>query len=266
MPKYPSAICPVWTRRIITAVLLALPAAGEGQVRLITDRPDFTESPFTVPVGSVQVEAGLTRSAGDGLTFVSGMDALVRWSPLPRFELRLQTPGYVDTGDGRGSTNLNVGGKWVLGTFQEWSVGAIASVEFPTGDPRVASDGFGSEVVLTGGRDVGASSSLGMQVAVSDGGGEGGMTLMSTLVAGRALTRRAAGFVEVAAERPPLGGAYALLHGGFTFSVRPTLQLDVHGAVGMTDGGPPRSLGLGFSTAFRVPARRPSHQPSTVRR
>ena len=47
-------------------LLLALLARHQVAPPITTDRPDFTESSMVVPLGSVQVETGLTTVSDDG--------------------------------------------------------------------------------------------------------------------------------------------------------------------------------------------------------
>ncbi len=232
---------------------LALWATGVQQVTaqarpLITDRPDFTESPVTVPKGSIQLETGLTLEHADGLRASSGPEALLRWSPTHGLEIRLQSPDYVRADAQDGFTDFGVGVKLELGSFASWDVGAIASVELPTGDATLSAGGTQPELIVAAGRALGEAWSLGTQVAAAKPGDSGGVHLLATFVVGRALSEAVGAFAELAADREPGGSGAALLHGGFTLSVTPTVQLDLHGAVGLGGHAPDGILGLGFST------------------
>jgi hypothetical protein len=238
-----------YSRAAILVVVLAIPNGAEGQVLpIITDRPDFTESPFAVPSGSVQIEAGFTTEVDDGATSRSGPEALVRWSPAAGVELRLQLPGYTGGGLGDGYTDTGIGAKIELGTMRDWAAGAIVSLGLPTGSDAASANTVEPELILTAGRDVGASWSLGAQASVTRHGGSDSHTTGATLVAGRTMTSRLSAFLEVAADQQPELATAAVFHAGFTFSLSPTLQLDLHGLVGLTETAPTRGLGLGFSS------------------
>jgi hypothetical protein len=81
--------------------LLSILAGQEciGQVSstsgIITDRPDITESSVVIPVGSVQVENGLTWSADHSTVTVDLSETLIRVGILERTEVRFTPPNYV---------------------------------------------------------------------------------------------------------------------------------------------------------------------------
>lgn len=47
---------------------------------LVTDRPDFTESAVVAPIGSPQIEAGITWIDTDLVDELSGAEVVVRWT------------------------------------------------------------------------------------------------------------------------------------------------------------------------------------------
>ena len=98
------------------------------------------------------------------------------------------------------------------------------------------------------GRDLGSESSLGMQVAATGPAGSDGVHLLSTIVVGRTLSSQVGSFLELAVERGSGGGSASLLHGGFTYAVSRTVQLDIHAAAGLTGSAPDGLIGFGFST------------------
>lgn len=215
---------------------------------LVTDRPDFTESPVPVPQGSVQLETGLTLAHADGLRTSSGPEALLRWGPSAGFEIRIQSPDYVDAGPEDGFTDLGLGVKVQLGRFASWDVGSIASVTLPTGHEALSTGKPEPQLTVAAARDVAEEWSLGMQVSATKPGDVGGVHLLSTLVVGRALGESVGVFAELAADRDPGGSGAALFHGGFTFGLAPAVQLDLHGAVGLSGNAPDSVVGIGFST------------------
>jgi len=225
------------------------PNVLQGQAQpIITDRPDFTESPFAVPLGSVQIEAGIIRQSDDEIASTSGPEALVRWSPTARMELRFQLPGYASEGPVSGFTDAGFGLKVEIGDFKGWSLGVIASMGLPTGDEATSAGGMEPSLILAAGRDLSEAWTVGTQASIVRPAEGGGVVVGSTLVAGRMLTHRVGAFVEIAAEREPGARASALVHAGLTFLISPTLQLDLHAA--RRGSAPVRILGLGLSTRF----------------
>lgn len=235
------------------AFLLAFarPGAALPQAQpLITDRPDFTESPFVVPLGSVQIEAGLTRQQDRHHRETSGPEALIRWSPAERLELRLEPPGYVRSESLRGYTDTSLGAKVEVGRFGAWSVGAIASLGLPTGEDRVSVGRTVPTFILAAGRDLTEAWSVGTQGSVGRPDVGGGVVLASTLVFARALTPTLGAFLEAAAEDEPGAPAAAVLHAGLTFLLSPLLQVDIHATRGLPGTRGSSTVGLGVSTRF----------------
>jgi len=236
---------------VILILCLAPSKAVLGQtLPIITDRPDFTESPFVVPLGSVQLETGITRESANGVASLSGLEALLRWGPAVGVEFRFQPPGYIDGGAVQGYTDIGLGAKFELGAFGAWSLGAIASFSLPTGSFETSAGNVEPQLILAAGRDVNEEWSIGTQASVARLGEADGVRLGSTLVAGRTLTEKVAAFLEVAVDREPDTNFTSVLHGGFTFSVSSTLQLDLHVVAGVTETSPRHAVGLGFSTRF----------------
>jgi len=215
---------------------------------LITDRPDFTESPVAVPQGSVQLETGLTLEHADGVRAAAGPEALLRWSPTNGIEIRLQSPDYVRTDAQNGFTDFGIGLKYELGSFASWDVGAIASVDLPTGHAALSAGGPQPALTVAAARALGEAWSLGTQLSATKPGDSGGVHLLSTFVVGRALSDTVGAFAELAADREPGGSGAALFHGGLTLGLSPSVQLDLHGALGLGGHAPDRIIGLGFST------------------
>lgn len=135
--------------RRVPAVLAVLAALSDGLTRgtaeerlapapaepLVTDRPDFTESPETVPPGRVQLEGGVTftrdhESPSQSYSFTAP-ELLLRVGLIDAWELRLGWAGYTwieerlpeQTRSGRtvyrdewsqGASDLYIGAKWKL--------------------------------------------------------------------------------------------------------------------------------------------------------
>lgn len=217
---------------------------------IITDRPDFTESPTTVPVGRVQIEAGATQEWGRDSDVIAGPEALIRWSPLSRFELRLTLPDYIDAGSASGFGDISVGAKAAFGTLGGWQVAGLAGLSLPTGENEVSSGEVVPEVLLTAGRDLSTSWSLGAQVSATLVNAANDVELGATLVMGTSLTERIGTFLEAAVSGPVGEPVAALLHHGYTLSLGSQMQADLHAGVGLTDTAPKFLLGAGWSTRF----------------
>jgi hypothetical protein len=114
------------------------------------DRPDFTESPETVPPGSIQAEAGYTYRRNESNTSQSIGELLVRVPAGMRAEVRVGFNSYaIEHGAGlkrRGFEDMEVGTKVRIIEREERSlipnVSILALTTLPTGHR-----GMGSRVM-----------------------------------------------------------------------------------------------------------------------
>ena len=234
---------------VLLSLLLWSPAVSAQASAMITDRPDFTESPIAVPVGSVQIEAGFTWERFSESSAATLPEGLIRWSPILGLELRLGVPNWLKApGGGQGFGDLGLGAKFELGRWGAWDAGVLAAATLPTGTDVVSSGELEPQVILTAGRDLGNESSLGVQLAATAPAGEELLGVMSTVVLGRALSDQVGAFIELAVEQGTSGGSASLLHGGFTYALTPLLQFDIHAAAGISGSAPDGLIGFGFST------------------
>jgi hypothetical protein len=122
---------------------------------LEADRPDFTESPETVPPGSIQAEAGYTFSSAEGSTSHAIGELLIRIPAGNRAEARLGFNSYaIEHPSGsvlRGFEDIEIGAKIKLVEREERSavpnVSVLLLFTLPTGHR-----GIGSSVVQPGGK------------------------------------------------------------------------------------------------------------------
>ena len=216
---------------------------------MITDRPDFTDSPHTIPLGSVQIEAGFSWERVSDADVTRLPEGLVRWSPILGLELRLGVPDWLEApGGGQGFGDLGLGAKFELGRFGAWDAGVVTAATLPTGTEVVSSGGFEPQVAVTAGRDLGLMSSLGVQLSATAPAGEEAVGVMSTVVLGRALTENVGSFIELAIEKGSGETSASLVHAGITFALTPIMQFDIHAAAGISGSAPDALIGFGFST------------------
>lgn len=216
---------------------------------MVTDRPDFTESPVAVPLGRVQLEAGATLTVEGGGETVSGPEALVRWAPVRGAELRIGLPNVVSTGGARGLGDASLGVKVELGTAGPWTVGTIVEASIPTGGDRFGGAPVSPLAILVVGRDLARGMGLGAQTEVAWDRAARAVAVGGTLVVGVPLASRVGAFLEAAGTVTD-GPAEAFLHTGTTFAATPTLQFDARVAVGLTAASPGVQGGVGVSTRW----------------
>jgi hypothetical protein len=249
-------VLPVALVVCISALPLAAQELSGVEPELITDRPDFTESPVVVPLGRVQLEGGITYLHEDGSNnFFSGPELLVRWTVAPRFELRFGLPDYVRpsaSGLDSGWTDSSLGFKVQIGPMGSWDVAAIAQVSLPTGNTGYTGDAYDPGVVFIVGRELGDRASFGTQLSVDwlTVDDERELLWGATAVVGYAISDEWGTFGELAIEVPEEGSAPLLFHSGVTRALGSNSQLDVHAAAGLNDAAPDWLLGAGFAVRF----------------
>lgn len=235
---------------------------------LATDRPDATESPFTVDAGRVQGEmdfANLTRNRLDGVRTTA-------WEVAP-FNLRLgltqkvelgvfvtawqretERPRFGPSDQRSGFGDMTLRGKLNLGGNDggPWAWGVIADLKLPT-----ASSGFSK------GKCEGA---LTLPVAFELGGGWGGgaMTFVelrytgggqyravwgNTLTVGHDITEKLGGFGELTSSTGD-GAHVATFNAGLTYSLGRDVQLDGGVNVGLSRNAPDVQFFAGISRRF----------------
>ncbi len=226
---------------------------------LITDRPDFTESPQTVPKGLIQIEAGATfeRSGRDKTTTLG--ETLIRIGAGERAEIRDGVPAYnVQRGDGRadGFDDAFLGAKFVLIERENFPVALLVGATLPTGSRRVAPRDTNVEAVLAS--ETALSETLGLAFNLGYGRpnqGDGRFSqFFGSASFGFALSERVGAFAEVYAfdldERG--GSSRQFVNGGFTYAAKPNLQFDIRAGLGLGNrvSGPDYFAGAGVTQRF----------------
>lgn len=247
----------------LSAVWVFAAAAALGQptgepAELITDRPDQTESSSTVPVGSVQVEAGwLREEIDDEVTSESAPGVLLRIGLTEELELRVGWAGWVEAGiDGSGDAELGL--KWHLWRAQgnRPDAALLVGTSVPVGSAAVTSDAwdpafrFAFEHELSS--TVGLAYNVGYAWETTEENGrrsrEGAAIWTAAL--GFGLSDEVGAFIELFGALPD-GGSESSIDGGLTWLVRPNLQVDLYAGVGLSSTAPDSFVGLGFS--WRLP-------------
>jgi hypothetical protein len=225
---------------------MTAPAVAHGEEDLLTDRPDFTETSFVIGSGRVQMEGGFTRTESDASTFAAP-ELLIRIGLTSRLELRLGAPDVIRF-DRSGRTQLGdsyLGAKIQLGPpGAPYGLALIPALSLPTGGDLVTSDRVDPEIVLTWSRDLNEVWSLGGIVGYADG--EDSDTTFPTVALGRSFGERWGVFLEWAASFVD-GEDEHIAHHGYTYSLGPNAQLDVHAGVGLTEAADDFFIAGGFA-------------------
>jgi hypothetical protein len=239
------------------------PACAERE--LTSDRPDVTESPFTIEPGRVQLESSLVEHLRDhdetsrrhewsaatinlriGLGGSSEVQLLV--DPWQRRVVRDMAGGGTRTATGVG--DVTVRGKWNLRGNDDGDV-AVALLPFvtlPTASAGLGAAGVDGGIALPATFSLPGDWDLGLMTEVDvERRDEGGRDLswLNTVTIGHSLHGALAGYAELTAETGTPEHRYGF-DVGLTLAASPELQLDVGGNFGLNGAAEDRLLFAGF--------------------
>ena len=221
-----------------------------------TDRPDLTESPYTVDAGHAQIEVeAVTRTHDEGADRTGYLGFLVKMGLVPNADLQAGFESVhedVEGSDDQGLGNLTLRLKWNLwgNDGGPTAFAAMPYVEVPTAeDAESAAGGLIVPLAIAGPWGLG----LGTMAQVDwlpdgDGKGHHAEWLFTGTVA-RDLTAKLGAFLEgTSGHRPRSEGSWAgLLNTGLTYAVTPDLQLDTGARLGLSGAAEDEAFFLGIS-------------------
>lgn len=235
---------------------------------LVTDRPDFTESPLAVALGAVQLEVGYTLTRNDVVDTHTLGELLIRIGILTGAELRLGLNSFVWTddplGDASGLEDVSLGVKVELteGGGQEFNllrprIALLLDTSLPTG-----TGGFGENRLQPGAKlamswelseRLGLGANANVAAASQDGDRFGQFSGAVSL--GVSLADGVGAYGEYFLFAPPGPGddAAGFLNGGLTFLATNDFQFDVRagfGLHGVNGVDTDFFVGAGFATRF----------------
>ncbi|MBN4052685.1 transporter [Roseiflexus sp. AH-315-K22] len=244
------------------------PTPGELRRPMSADRPDATESPYTVDAGAVQLEMSFLEFA----TSRSGGNRTDVWSAAPinlkvgltnstdlqfLFDPRIAQRGSngVDT-DGIGNTGLRLKVNLYGNDTGSTAVAILPFFSFPTGDHDVASDHVEGGIVIPLATELSGGWGLGMQVEFAfqrNATNTGYDTIFAhTAALGHDITNEIAGYIEyIGIIAIDTGDDYSpSLSSGLTYAHAPDLQFDFGVVIGL-DQGDTEDLGLFTGVTIR---------------
>ena len=235
---------------------------GSAAEPLVTDRPDFTESPETVAPGRFQLETGYTFTRrGDDKQHALG-ELLLRIGLWQQIELRLGGNSYVwldsPDGDADGFEDLSLGVKIKLLEGSERfeltrpAVGVIIATTLPTGADDLGEDEPQPEFILAMAWDLSERFSLGsnLNYAYLSEDGDRFHQFSGSVALGITLTEKWGTYIEYFGFVPESddGPNTSFFNGGFTYLINDDLQLDARVGVGVFNGDRPDYFtGVGVS-------------------
>ncbi len=232
---------------------------------LITDRPDATEAPQTVPRGALQIETGAFYTSFEENNFKEESftynTTLLRYGILDNLELRL---GW-NFEEGRTSTN-NLNGTDVISGLSPLLAGVKVNIieeeglmptiglighlflPFSAGTdykPETTAIDFKFSFAHT----LTESSSLSYNLGAQWDGDQLGASYIYTLAYGYSFTEKFGGYVEVYGDFPEKNKANHFWDAGVTYLLFPNLQLDATVGTGITKG---QDLLLSAGLSYRI--------------
>lgn len=262
---------------LAAALVLGAPAAALAQAAdddsISTDRPDVTESPYTVKPGRPQLEStvlGWSRSTRDASgartdTWEAGTTEL-RLGLGPRLEAnvffqpygRATAPGapvQEGPGDVTLRLKLNVWGAGGVEKRGDTALGLIPFIDIPS-DRRdgVGDAGVGGGLIVPFDLALGGRFHLGANVGAlarrEDLDGGYAAVVLASASLGAEWTERWGTYHELSSELNTREGQRASLNNGFTFKPRPDLQLDAGVNLGLTRATDRVTVFFGASARF----------------
>jgi hypothetical protein len=141
---------------------------------LVGDRPDFTESPTTVPPGRVMLETGYTNTRlGENKVHTIG-EVLLRYGIVRNWELRIGLNSYTivktegeDDVEGLEDTSLGLKIRFLENKRAVPELACILSTGLPTGSSNFRISRWQPAAVLAAGWDVQSVFSIGVNLGFS---------------------------------------------------------------------------------------------------
>lgn len=233
--------------------LLIFSVAGFSQEipELIGDRPDQTESAWTIPKGLVQIESGFNFESVKSDVFeyknIDYNSTLIRWGTGDRFEFRFQqniskysftdNVQNIDTSH-TGASGTSVGMKVLLSEEKGWipRIAFLGSLGIPKlGNKEFVSDYIAPAFRFSFEHTLTDNISIGYNLGGEWVGDNSSMIGFYSFVGGYSLGSRIGAFTEFFGLIPEQGNAEHFFDAGLTFSILPNLQYDLAAGIGLTD-------------------------------
>ena len=239
---------------LLLVFLLVAPMVSSAQVRIDTNRPSFSSSPYVVSNGSWQIETGIDfESSGkgsdsDSLTLPS---ALVRFGSSDDLELYAEWDGVTRSksngNTSTGITDATIGVKIQLtGDDAKTVTALIAELSVPIGDSEFTSDSWDPTIGIAWAH----AGSLNWAGTAKITNKDSGYQFDNGVVLSFATSANSSTFVEWEANVPEDGDTIHKLNAGFLWWHGPAMQFDINGSVGLNDEAADYKLGFGWSYRF----------------
>jgi len=225
-----------------------------------TDRPDLTESAFTVPSGYFQLEAGLMRIKIKTDNYLNlHPTLLLKYGLSSNFELRLATDLVTYQSNGIKETQflpVAVGVK--IGITDEKGIipktAFIGHLKIPTGGQgELSPTYYVPSFRFTMQHTLSDRISLGYNLGTEWSGITAEPIFIYTITSAISITSAFGGYLEFYGYAPQFNRAEHSIDGGFTYLINNNCLADISFGAGLSDNAPDYFMSIGFS--FRVNTR-----------
>jgi hypothetical protein len=247
------------------------PTPASAMRDMSTDRPDKTESPYTVDAGHIQIETDLvayTRDREDGVTvettdvmpfnlkFGLTNDSDIQFIYGSFSHVHVKGDGFKDSDSGSGDLVIRYKRNFWGNDGGKTAFGIMPFVKIPTSSFKDANDDVEGGVILPLGVDLGGGIGLGMMTEVdilrTEDDSDYEPTFINSATLGFDLTDKLGLYTEAYIERSAESGAQTIvtLDVGVTYAVTDNLQIDTGVNVGVTDAADDVNVFAGLSRRY----------------
>ena len=221
-----------------------------------TERPDFTDSAFTVPEGMTQIETGFTYQRLEGQNFITTPETLIRHTVSDNIELRLGTPNWeITRSNGTTHTNFSdiyAGLKFGLenNISDLFHLSIITATYIPAGHD--GNESWSPEIKFCTNSELNETFALSTTSYFrSEDTDRSRRTIyQQTFSLGIGLTERLSAFNEYLFETYHNGPFLQIAHVGLSYLLTPDSQIDIHMARNLSGGYSEPFIAGGFSFRF----------------
>jgi len=228
-------------RRIVILLVLISPGFRLLAQKIVTDRPDQTESSSTVPHKSLQIEAGMLFGDlnNESQRIYLLPTTLFRYGLTRGIELRLgqNLVNYKNESSSEarfGFSDLELGAKFQILKREDVNteIAFLSHVTLPTGADGLSTDKYGTINKLAISHEINSYLGFGYNVGYDYFGYDKGMFTYSTAL-GVGFNEKLGAYLEFYGEASNLRGFIVNFDSGVTYLIQDNLQLDLSFGLGL---------------------------------
>jgi len=239
------------------------PTPREFMRELSTDRPDATESPYTVDAGHFQLETSIvdyTRNdQGSGSETYSWMSSNLKIGLLNDLDIQIVFEPFVEDKSveedisGFGNVQIRLKNNLWGNDSGDYAIALMPFVQFPTGQGELNNNHFEGGLIVPVGISLPNEFSLGLMAEIdfirNEDNDDYGSEFVHTATVGHSIIGDLSGFLEYVGTAPRKTGTNysANFGGGITYAVSEDTQLDLGAYFPLNDNADDLNLFIGFS-------------------